>query len=156
MLQEAFSFYPSDWLQYVQDNNCKICAHKASRGYFHYGTPNGRVDFIKGKYDSDSNYITIAMNGVKKTTPYHEIGHMVEHFNKDALRLSLEYRNIRVQGEHLQYLSELLNYKGYGRELTYADNFINPYIGKDYGEHASEILSMGLEKCFFSQRKLDI
>lgn len=148
MLQEAFSYYPADWLQYVRDDNCKICAHKVNRGYFHYGTPNGRVDFIKGKYDSDSNYITIAMNGVKKTTPYHEIGHMVEHFNKDALRLSLEYRNVRVQGEHLQYLSELLNYRGYGRELTYADNFINPYIGKDYGEHASEILSMGLESVF--------
>lgn len=153
MLQEAFSFYPSDWLKYVQDNNCKICAPKSNRGYFCYGTPNGRIDIIKGKYDFSSNYITISMNGVRKTTPYHEIGHMVEFFNKDALRLSLEYRRKRTQGTQLESLGKLLNVEDYKGELTYADNFINPYIGKDYGNHGSELLSMGLESVFSPNEK---
>ena len=95
-----------------------------------------------------ADYISINMNEVKKTTAFHEIGHMVEYFNKDALRLSLEFRNMRTRGEKVQLLADLLNIPEYKMESTYADNFINPYIGKDYGDDASEVLSMGLESIF--------
>lgn len=154
LLQGAFELYPSDWLQYVKDSKRKICSRKVERGYFSpvAKLASGKIDWTQvGNPRTD--YISINMNGVKKTTPFHEIGHMVEYFNKDALRLSIEFRNMRTRGEKVQLLADLLNFPAYEMELTYADNFINPYIGKDYGNDASEVLSMGLESIFVPGEK---
>ena len=152
LLQEAFNVYPSDWVQYLKDGKRKICSRKVDRGYF---SPlaklgSGKLDWNQGG-NPMTGYISIHMNGINKTTPFHEIGHMVEYFNKDALRLSLEFRNMRTRGEKVELLADLLNIPAYRTESTYADNFINPYIGKDYGEDASEVLSMGLESIFAPQ-----
>lgn len=154
LLQGAFELYPSDWLQYVKDSKRKICSSKVERGYFSpvAKSASGKIDWTQvGNPRTD--YISINMNGVKKTTPFHEIGHMVEYFNKDALRLSIEFRNMRTRGEKVQLLADLLNFPAYKMESTYADNFINPYIGKDYGNDASEVLSMGLESIFVPGEK---
>ena len=154
LLQDAFELYPSDWLQYVKDSKRKICTRKVERGYFSpvAKLASGKIDWTQvGNPRTD--YISINMNGVKKTTPFHEIGHMVEYFNKDALRLSIEFRNMRTRGEKVQLLADLLNFPAYKMESTYADNFINPYIGKDYGNDASEVLSMGLESIFVPGEK---
>lgn len=152
LLQEAFNVYPSDWVQYLKDGKRKICSRKVDRGYF---SPLAKLGSGKIDWNQDGNpmtgYISIHMNGINKTTPFHEIGHMVEYFNKDALRLSLEFRNMRTRGEKVELLADLLNIPAYRTESTYADNFINPYIGKDYGENASEVLSMGLESIFAPQ-----
>lgn len=152
LLQEAFNVYPSDWVQYLKDGKRKICSRKVDRGYF---SPLAKLGSGKIDWNQDGNpmtgYISIHMNGINKTTPFHEIGHMVEYFNKDALRLSLEFRNMRTRGEKVELLADLLNIPAYRTESTYADNFINPYIGKDYGNDASEVLSMGLESIFAPQ-----
>ena len=58
---------------------------------------------------------------------------------------------MRTRGEKVELLADLLNIPAYRTESTYADNFINPYIGKDYGNDASEVLSMGLESIFAPQ-----
>lgn len=149
LLQGAFDVYPSDWLQYVKDNRRKICSRKTDRGYFSpvAKLASGKIDWNQ-QGNAMKDFISINMDGVRKTTPFHEIGHLVEYFNKDALRLSLEFRNMRTRGEKLELLADLLNIPQYKLETTYADNFINPYIGKDYGVDASEVLSMGLESIF--------
>jgi SPP1 gp7 family putative phage head morphogenesis protein len=149
LLQDAFELYPSDWLQYVKDSNRKICSRKVVRGYFSpmAKLASGKIDWHQ-EGNPKTDYISINMDGIRRTTPFHEIGHMVEYFNKDALRLSIEFRNMRTRGEKVQLLADLLNIPAYKMESTYADNFINPYIGKDYGNDASEVLSMGLESIF--------
>lgn len=139
LLQEAFSVYPSDWLQYIKDEGKKISTKKVQRGYFTISRVDGSV--------------VIDMNGVRRTTPFHELGHMVEYFNPEALRLSLQFRNARVEGEKMEFLADILDYKGYGTEVTRPDNFITPYIGKDYGDKGSEVLSVGLEAVFEPREK---
>lgn len=150
LLQGAFDVYPSDWVQYLKTNHKKISTRKVDRGYF-YGDgaiAGKRPRLLDVPGDAVKDYITINMDGDIKSTPYHEIGHMVEFFNKHASRLSNEFRNMRTKGEKPQYLAEILAHKGYGAEMTLPDDFINPYIGKEYENGATEVLSVGLENIF--------
>ena len=111
----------------------------------------GTVNIIMINYRAISRlYLTIAMNGERKTTAFHEIGHMVEHYNKDALRISHKWIKERTEGEDFVRLMDL--FPGYNyrhTEMTKADNFISPYIGKETA--GSEVLSMGLESLFEPQ-----
>jgi hypothetical protein len=71
----------------------------------------------------------------------HELGHAAEHQDPTILEQSLAWRDGRTAGEQAKWLGP-----GYRQnEVTRADNFANPYIGKDYGRRATEVLSMGLE-----------
>ena len=81
----------------------------------------------------------------RKQTPYHELGHYVEFFNKDALRISKEFIKARTKNENYIKLTDLFHGLGFSnKEIVKPDDFITPYIGKEYKE-ASEVLSMGLE-----------
>lgn len=148
MIQGAFNVYPSDWGRMLKDNNKGINTRKVKRGYF-YGKAavSGRpIRYVN--IDNPGDYITINMNGVKKTTPFHEIGHMVEFFNKDASRLSNEFVEMRTKGEEAERLNKIFNMSCYGKEEAKRDNFISPYIGKTYSTGGTEVLSMGLESVF--------
>ena len=149
ILHETFEYYPSDWGKYVIENNRKIMARKVKRGFFSCaGVKNsGQID-DKLKGDPITDWVTIAMNGKRVTTPFHEIGHMVEFFNPNALKLSKEFLKKRTAGEDFVRMKDLFPFHGYSRtEETKKDNFITPYVGKEY-EDASEVLSVGLESIF--------
>ncbi|MCI5709280.1 hypothetical protein, partial [Veillonella caviae] len=153
LLQEAFSVYPSDWLQYLKAAGKGISTRKIKRGYFYANgavTGSDKLYYVSGIETSKlTKYITINMNGVRRTTPFHEIGHMVEYFNYDALRLSREFVEHRTKGEGFTKLKDLFPSSGYrADEVVKADNFITPYIGKDYGNNGTEVLSVGLESLF--------
>lgn len=151
MLREAFSYYPKAWADFLEKSQRKLYTVKSERGFFHEGAvmANGRR-YASNKFANYINgYVTINMDGKRKTTPYHEIGHYVEFFNRDALRMSLDFVKDRTRGEALTQLRELFPGWGYdANEKTRADDFISPYIGKDYGTMASEVLSIGLESLF--------
>ncbi len=151
LLREAFSYYPKAWADFLEKKQRKLYTVKAERGFFHEGAvmANGRR-YASNKFsDYKDGYVTINMDGKRKTTPYHEIGHYVEFFNRDALKISLDFVKARTRGESQVQLMELFPGWGYSaNEKTRADDFISPYIGKDYGESASEVLSMGLESIF--------
>ena len=146
-LSEAFSYYPKDWAEYLVNNNKKLYTSiTPNRGFFTKGavTPSGRYYATKYKnYEED--YISIHMTGQRKQTPYHELGHYVEFFNKDALRISKEFIKARTKNENYIKLTDLFHGLGFSnKEIVKPDDFITPYIGKEYKE-ASEVLSMGLE-----------
>ena len=69
------------------------------------------------------------MNGERKITAFHEIGHMVEYF----VRLMDLF-----PGDNSRHA-----------EMTKVDSFISPYIGKETSDN--EALSMGLESLFEPQ-----
>ena len=148
MIQGAFDVYPSDWGKMLKDNNKGINTRKIKRGYFFGDAAVTGRPLKYAKIKNPERYITINMNGVKKTTPFHEIGHMVEYFNKDAKRLSNEFIEMRTKGEVEEKLNDILNVRCYGREKAKKDNFISPYIGKTYSDGSTEVLSMGLESVF--------
>lgn len=149
-LTEAFSYYPKGWADYLTDNNKKLFAGKSQRGFFNGELVNtAQTYYLTGAAPGDG--VSIYGNGIRKTTAFHEIGHMVDSFNPNLIRIEKEFIKSRTQGEKVTKLSELFpnsNYKA--REVTLKDNFISPYIGKEY-RNATEVLSMGLESIFEPQ-----
>ncbi len=149
ILREAFSVYPKAWAEFLNDANKKLYTVKASRGFFCDGAVmgNGRYYAVKLPNYRDG-YVTINIEGNRKTTPFHEIGHYVEFFNRDALRISKEFLAKRTKEEETELLRDIFLDTRYGvDEVTKKDDFISPYIGKEYSD-ASEVLSMGLEQLF--------
>ncbi|GFH39619.1 minor capsid protein [Pseudolactococcus insecticola] len=147
-LNNAFSYYPKEWAALPQKNDKKLFAGKhAERGFFAHEITDAKLMYYrKGARPGDG--VEIYTTGLRATTEFHEIGHMVEYFNKDALRLSKEFLRKRTVGETPEKLKDILKDRRYkDSETTLKDNFISPYIGKNYPD-ASEVLSMGLESRF--------
>lgn len=149
MLGEAFSYYPKAWADYLRNSGRQIYTKKVRRGFFCSGAVKPSGKYYEYNFDDfRDKYVSIHMSGDRRTTPYHEIGHMVEFFNPNALRISKEFIKARTQGEKAVPLRDLFPSSGYGRqEVTKPDDFISPYIGKEYDD-ATEVLSMGLEQIF--------
>ena len=158
-LSEAFSVYPKAWSDYLNDSGRLVYTKKVERGFFYPAAvkQNGKEYATKFK-NYKEGYITIHMDGARNTTPFHEIGHMVEYFNQSALRISKTFLQIRTVGEKSKFLRDLFLDDRYGDEVTKPDDFISPYIGKEYS-WASEVLSMGLEQIFsptYFLKRIDI
>ena len=148
-LSEAFSYYPKDWVNYLTDSGKKLYTLITNRGFFNDGAVMANGKYYATKFpDYKTGYVSIHMTGMIKTTPYHEIGHYVEYFNKDALRISKEFLTARTKDEKPILLRNIFLNTDYKKnEITKPDNFVSPYIGKEY-DNASEVLSMGLELIF--------
>lgn len=148
-LSEAFSYYPKDWVNYLTDSGKKLYTLITNRGFFNEGAVMANGKYYATKFpDYKTGYVSIHMNGMRKTTPYHEIGHYVEYFNKNALRISKEFLKARTKNEKPIKLKNLFPNVDYdNKETIKPDNFISPYIGKEYTD-ASEVLSMGLQAIF--------
>lgn len=148
-LEDAFFYYPKEWSQIPLESNRKLYVRKSKRGFFSSDgaiKPNRRFDITLKDYRT--GYITICADGIRKTTPYHEIGHMVEWKNKDVLRIEKEFVEMRTKNEKEVRLKDIfpgVNYRS--SEVTKKDDFISPYIGKVYDD-ATEVLSMGLQGMF--------
>ena len=84
-------------------------------------------DKLPGDFKAD--HLTIAMNGYRKTTAFHEIGSMVGSYNKDTFLISHKWIKECTEGEYFVRLMDLFLGYNYGHiEMTKADNFISPYI----------------------------
>lgn len=168
-LKQAFSHYPKEWSEYL-DNEYMLAGKAEDRGFYvrWYVTPNGNTKtptwLVRGnrlregvtmdqynKFGEDlhnGKYNSIYSTGRRETTAWHEIGHFVEEHNKDTLRISKEFVANRTKGEQPEMLRDILKNVRYREsEVTLKDNFISPYIGKVYDD-ATEVLSMGLESIF--------
>lgn len=145
-LEEAMSYYPKEWADKLNSSK-KLLTIKTNRGFFARGTRGAKMPkFIDG-YDFD-DCLTIATDTIWQTTPFHELGHMMEYLNPDILRIEKEFLEYRTKDEEEVPLRRLFRGSGYSpSEVTKPDNFISPYIGKTYPD-ATEVLSMGLESLF--------
>lgn len=148
-LEHAFSYYPSDWANIPNEFNRQLYIRKGKRGFFN----TGAVKPSCARYDTKmpnfaDGYLTIVTDGERKSTAFHEIGHMIEWSNPEIVRLEKEWINYRTAGEEEVSLRELFPISRYRYdEKTKKGNFISPYIGKYY-EDAAEVLSMGLQGLF--------
>jgi len=95
-----------------------------------------KIDNLQIAVDSDFN----------KKTLFHECGHLVETLDKSALTCSLQFLYRRSNGAKLVSLNKLSNCKYAKNEKAYPDNFIDVYVGKNYGAYASEVYSMALQQ----------
>jgi SPP1 gp7 family putative phage head morphogenesis protein len=80
-------------------------------------------------------------------TAIHELGHAIEHVDTRAIARSRAFLKARAGNDKTRSLREMTGLSGYrSGERTWEDKFFDPYVGKDYGERATEITSMGYEK----------
>lgn len=142
LIDEAFSHYPKEWAEYAHNADKSIYTKFVSRGFFSKNGKKGET-WRSGIVD---NGVSIMLSRGSDTVSYHEIGHYVEHFNRDAYRMSKQFLEYRVKGEQEESINKVIHWY-HSNEVTRKDNFISPYIGKSYPE-STEILSMGLESLF--------
>jgi len=87
------------------------------------------------------------------TVVLHELGHFLEHHNPLTYRMALAFKESRTAGEKNQSLAKLTGVGYKSMEVTKADKFLHPYMGKHY-PGATEIVSMGMEYLSHSPLKL--
>ena len=129
---DAMNFYPSDWLKSSAGFGIKL-KPKWNTGRAYYSPADGviRVDERRG-------------------TCIHELGHRFEQVVRGIREAEQEFYAKRTAGESLQWLGP-----GYStRERTRKDKFISPYMGKDYGGQAFELVSMGFQYAYTDYDKL--
>lgn len=121
-LKQAFSHYPKEWVEYL-DNEYMLAGKAEYRDFYirWYVTPNGNT----------------------KTPTWLVSGNRL----REGVTMD-QYNKYRIKGEQPEMLRDILKDARYKEsEVTLKDNFISPYIGKVYDD-ATEVLSMGLESIF--------
>lgn len=127
-VENAYSYYPRDWVEKSMQRG-GLSPKKVKRGY----------------YSDFNEEIAISGEGGRAfQTSVHELGHRFEKAVPEIRDAEEEFYKHRTDGESLKWLGQ-----GYRRdEKTRFDNFIDPYMGKDYGGSAYELVSMGFELAF--------
>ena len=139
-VRDAYENYPTDWVEQSMQRG-PIQTKKVNRGYY-----------------SDSEGL-IAISGLTKqsrdSTAIHELGHRMERAVPGILQAEQAFYNRRTAGESLQRLRDVTGNSSYrANETTRKDNFVNPYMGKDYGGTSYELVSMGVEYAYTQPKKL--
>jgi len=87
---------------------------------------------------------------VTHTEIFHEMGHLLE--SHEALRLKAN-RWVRARGKDKKIPYNKICTWSKDKELGYKDKFIDPYVGKIYGDGHTEAISMGMQN-FTSYKKM--
>ena len=130
---DAMNFYPTEWLNRTAAFGVTLKPKwTTGRAYYSPATGEIRVDESRG-------------------TCIHELGHRFEQVVPGIREAEREFYAKRTEGESLQWLGP-----GYARtERTRRDKFLSPYMGKDYGGHAFELVSMGFEYAYTDYERLN-
>jgi len=110
----------------------------------------GPVEFIlegRGQRAHAKGRFQVSVNGdFNKETLFHEVGHLVEHWDSAFQKACEQFIEGRATGKPKR-LSVLTGQKGYRTdEIAYPDSFIHPYVGKIYQGGSSEVFSMCLQQ----------
>lgn len=133
-IKEALQVYPTSWIK-KSTRYGKLEARSANRGFYRAAVSRGRstVMAISGGTDKQRN-----------STAIHELGHRFEDVMPEIVRLEKAFYKKRTKGEDLQWLGGAYDKS----EMARFDKFLNPYMGKDYGGWAYELVSMGFEMAY--------
>lgn len=152
-IKNVFTYYPEDWYNSFKQSGRTLITRHRERGFFApyacdaRGNVNQRVP---GSWRND--YYTICLDGRSSTTPYHEVGHMIEALRPNVKRLAGEFIKRRTANDEEVRLKDLFPRAGYAaKEVVKPDNFISPYIGKIYKWGDTEAISMGLQTLFVDE-----
>lgn len=139
-IADAYDRYPSEWFARSSQRG-QLTARKVDRGY--YSDPDGMIA-ISGWGDA----------GMLETA-IHELGHRFEHTIPGIVEAEKAFYDRRTAGETSEQLRKITGSSGYkADEMTKKDNFLDPYIGKDYGRDIYEVVSMGFQYAFTNPKKL--
>lgn len=139
----AYQLYPTEWIE-MSLKNGKVFTKKVNRGYYSDG---GSEIAISGDWDDS-----------KLRCAIHELGHRFEFVVPGIRDAEREFYERRTRGEEPVQLRVLTGNKRYDAdEVSKKDDFVDPYIGKYYGEsgfNGFEVVSMGFQYAFNSPENL--
>lgn len=135
IIKESYDHYPTEWIEQSVGTG-KLMLKTVNRGY--YSHFNKEIA-ISGITDDD-----------KLKTAFHELGHRFEQVIPGILEAEKEFYERRTAGESLKWLGGRYRYD----EKAKKDKFLDPYIGKDYGGFAYELISTGFEYAFTDPTRL--
>ncbi len=122
----------------------------------------GRVDVVtKGHRRARAdiyNSVVYLDSSFDKTTLWHEMGHLLERHRriKSMANEFIDRRTGRKSGTGIKSLRSITKNKGYNSdEKAWPDDFVDPYVGKYYGDGFTEVLSMGMQ-CFSAPAKAEL
>ena len=134
-VMKAYKHYPTEWVD-ASAAAGKVSLKKVDRGFYNHWSS------------------TIAISGTDEAsqlqTAIHEIAHRFERVVDDMRDLEKTFYERRTNGEALQWLGGRYSKS----EKSRFDDFLDKYMGKDYGGDAYEIISMGFELGFTDPLKL--
>jgi hypothetical protein len=142
MVQKISDHLPTDWLR-TSNAWGPLYGETVSRGYYQHRPFAGMVSTLALSKGGRADGWAVAL---------HEMTHRMEYTvgNGKIVRLETEFYRRRTWGEELSWLGP-----GYGKEeKTRRDNFASPYMGKDYGGGAWEIMTMGTESLFYDSHNM--
>lgn len=138
---EALDCYPQDWLRALSKTG-----------------PYEVIKIRRGHFDAANKQIAIndtSSHSYAYTVAIHELGHGFEYSIQSLRMCEAQFFERRTQGCKLEKLNELFPMSGYDdHEVTYKDDFISPYMGKDYDGRFFELASMGFQYLFTEPKKL--
>ncbi|WP_230711328.1 phage head morphogenesis protein [Enterococcus sp. SMC-9] len=143
-MRDVYDHYPTDWIKNSIEYG-QLDVGKAKRGYYLHSKV-GPSELRLSNSSGQRNQFRTAL---------HEMAHRQEHINKLLLDAEKDFYEMRTKGEDLKRLKDIFPGIGYrASEVTRVDNFNSPYMGKDYGGRAYELMSMGLDTLY--TRPLDL
>lgn len=136
VVKNAYDHYPTEWVEKSVTGG-KLTPKKVDRGYYrHYSQEIG----ISGHSGDHSDF----------ETAIHELGHRFERVVPEIKQTEKVFYDRRTAGEQSKWLGG-----GYKKEeKAKFDKFLVPYIGKDYGGQAYELVSMGFEYAYTNPTRL--
>lgn len=135
VVKEAYDYYPNEWVD-KSITKSTLSPKKVDRGYY----SDARKEIAISGW-TENGYLETAI---------HELGHRFERAVpgiRDAEKLFYERR---TAGDTLKWLGGRYDYS----EKSRFDKFLNPYMGKDYGGSAYELVSMGFEYAYTNPTRL--
>lgn len=158
-VEKVREYLPTSWLE--KSNAEELKAKASKRGYYMEATLKDyeargytldqlkkwkKADLINGQISLSGVYREDGSGGMLRCA-FHEMGHRMEDMVPGIKKLEKQFYDRRTAGEDLRWLGH-----GYKRtEVTRFDQFLSPYMGKDYGNKETsfyELLSMGIESVF--------
>ncbi|MBI3930083.1 MAG: hypothetical protein HY319_31375 [Armatimonadetes bacterium] len=115
----------------------------------------------RAKYQPDGDFIEMG-EGFDKRLCMHEIAHRVEYRNPEISLANKDFVRARARAAGRSTteptpLARLSPGADYGKdEVALEDHFISPYVGKQYGDAATEVLSVGLDHFASPDRLLQL
>ena len=141
VVAECVINYPRDWLK----ASCE------------YGKIDVGVDPVRGGYLHSKHFLHLSganMNYKAHPVAYHEFGHRIQYVVPEVAEAEARFYDRRTQGEPLVKLKDVTGRRFREDEVTRVDNFLDPYMGKDYGDDIYELVPMGFERYFTSPEQL--
>jgi len=112
------------------------------------GTGNHTVlfNFKAGRANYMVGHDTVNLDYPGRSVIFHELGHWWEDKSPAVHNAALAFLENRTYGEKLRSLNEIKGTTGHDRhEVARPDKFLEPYTGRDYHGHATEVVSMGFQ-----------